>query len=117
MPSTTLADLQAMIVNFRRQRDWEQFHNPKDMALGLALEAAELMELVHWRQGAELADHLKTNRQALADELADLLGWILLFAEDHQINLATAFKNKMKKNRAKYPIQKARGRHTKYTEL
>ncbi len=115
--AATLASLMRQVVRFREQRDWKQFHNPKDMAIGLCLEAAELLELVLWANGDELQQRLVAKREAFVDELADVLGWVLLFAHDHQIDLGKAFSAKMKKNAAKYPIHKARGRSTKYTEL
>jgi NTP pyrophosphatase (non-canonical NTP hydrolase) len=117
MKKATLAQLAALVLRYRKNRDWEQFHTPKDMAIGLALEAAELLELVHWKNGAALKRHLRARREHLADELADILGWLLLMAHDFGIDLAKAFRAKMKKNQAKYPIHKARGTSAKYTEL
>lgn len=117
MSADRLADLTARVLRFRDERDWKQFHNPKDMAVSLALEAAELMELMQWRNGADLEAHLATRREAMADELADVLGWVLLLAHDHGIDLARAFEDKMLKNERKYPLDKARGRSTKYTDL
>jgi NTP pyrophosphatase (non-canonical NTP hydrolase) len=110
-----LADMLRQLLQFRRERDWEQFHNSKDQLLSLALEAAEVLELAQWRQGEALDAHLATNKQALADELCDVLGWVLLIAHDHQINLPKAFADKMDRNRAKYPVDQAKGRAEKYT--
>lgn len=117
MKQPALARLSSMILKFRKDRDWEQFHNPKDMAIGLCLEAAELLELVHWKNGPELSAQLAARRAHFADELADVLGWVLLMAHDFGIDLEKAFVAKLKKNRAKYPIAKARGSSRKYTEL
>ncbi len=117
MKQTTLDALRELIVKFREERDWEQFHNPKDMAIGITLEAAELLEMVHWKQGAELKEHLAKKRVEFSDELADILGWLLLLANDYDINLAAAFREKMKKNAAKYPVEKSKGSARKYTEL
>ena len=117
MKTATLAQLAEVVVKYRKDRDWEQFHKPKDMAIGLALEAAELLELALWKSDAELKRQWKHNRTHLADELADILGWLLLFSHDHGIDLATAYVAKMKKNETKYPIHKARGTYAKYTEL
>ena len=111
----TLDDLTHLILRFRADRHWEQFHNPKDVALSLTLEAAELLELTQWKNGDELRDHLAANKEAVGDELSDILGWILIFAHDQQIDLADAFKKKIAKNEQKYPVEKARGSARKYT--
>ena len=115
-----MPDLQQMtqrLLRFRREREWEQFHNPKDQFLSLALEAAELMELAQWRDGESLETHLSANRALLEDELADVLGWVLLIAHDRGIDLPAAFEVKMRKNEAKYPVEKARGRADKWRDL
>lgn len=105
------------LVNFRREREWEQFHNPKDQILSLALEAAELLELTQWREGEALDRHLDENRALMEDELADILGWVLLIAHDRGVDMAAAFEAKMKKNEAKYPVEKAKGKADKYRDL
>ena len=115
-----MSDLQALtarVVAFRRERDWEQFHNPKDQFLSLSLEAAELLELAQWRESATLEAHLRDRADDVADELCDVLGWVLLIAHDRGIDLPSAFEAKMRKNEAKYPVDKAKGRATKYREL
>jgi len=116
-PPTTLDALAAQIVAFRDARDWKRFHDPKDMALSLVLEAAELMEHVQWRSGKDLAAHLARRRAAVGDELSDVLYWVLLLAHDLGIDLAAAFHRKMRLNARKYPVAKARGLAAKYTEL
>lgn len=113
----TLEELTQLVLKFREERNWAQFHNPKDVALSLSLEAAELLELTQWRNGEELMAYLKVNREALADELSDILGWVLVFASDQGIDLAEAFRKKIEKNGVKYPVEKARGVAKKYTEL
>lgn len=114
---STIEELTQLMLQFRDERQWAQFHNPKDVALSLTLEAAELLELMQWKTGPELLDHLKLNKTLLADELADVLGWVLVLAHDQGIDLGTAVKEKLIKNAAKYPIDKARGVAKKYTEL
>lgn len=113
----SLDDLTAEVVAFREARAWRQFHTPKDTAVSLALEAAEVLELMQWRNGDELARHLETNREALGHELSDVLYWVLLIAHDHGIDLGRAFRDKMRLNDRKYPVDGARGSHRKYTEL
>jgi len=112
-----LNDMQNRIVAFRDARDWRQFHNPKDMAVSLVLEASEFLEHFQWKSNDEVEDYLKSNINAVSEELADTLYWILLIANDLDINLAQALSDKMKKNEKKYPVDKAKGKHTKYTEL
>lgn len=110
----TLASLQRAVIAFRDARDWAQFHNAKDACLSLALEAAELLELTQWKQGAELERHLRTRREEVADELSDVLYWVLLLAHDQRIDLARAFRRKLRKNARKYPVARARGSSAKY---
>ncbi len=109
--------LTAMACRFRDERNWKQFHNPKDMALSLVLEASELLELTQWKNGQDLHEHLQKNHELLGDELCDVLYWVLVIAHEYNIDLRTAFKAKIAKNEAKYPIHKAHGKAKKYTEL
>jgi NTP pyrophosphatase (non-canonical NTP hydrolase) len=115
--SKTLDDLTKLVLDFREERDWKQFHNAKDMALSLSLEAGEVLELMQWRNGTELDAHLRASRERLGEELADVLGWILLLAHDQQIDLADAFAKKIELNKRKYPVEKARGSAKKWNEL
>lgn len=112
-----LEDLIKKIVKFRDQRDWKQFHNPKDLAVSLALEAAEVLEHFQWKNKVEMTSHLKDNKEEIADELADVLYWVLLMSHDFKINILKATQKKLKKSAAKYPIKKAKGKHTKYNRL
>jgi NTP pyrophosphatase (non-canonical NTP hydrolase) len=115
--SATIGQLTELVLKFREERDWKQFHNPKDQSLSLCLESAELLELMQWRNGPELEAHLANNRERLGEELADVLGWVLLLAHDQKIDLASAFARKIQLNSEKYPVEKARGVATKYTDL
>lgn len=112
-----LRKLQDRIVQLRNDRDWQQFHTPKDMAISLSLEASEVLELFQWKSHEEIEQYLKTHKQDLSDELADVLAYLLLIANDLDIDLPQAFEKKMQKNEAKYPVAKAKGKRTKYTEL
>jgi NTP pyrophosphatase (non-canonical NTP hydrolase) len=115
-PDDRLRTLTHAILHFRDQRDWKQFHTPKDQALSLVLEAAELLEIFQWKNGDELDRHLESNRAALEDELADVLGWLLLISADQGIDLAAAFEKKLAKNCAKYPVERVRGSAKKYDQ-
>lgn len=112
-----LEDLQEQIVKFRDDRNWRQFHNPKDVAISLTLEASELLEHFQWKTLDEIKAYLKKNKDDLSDELIDVLYWILLLAYDLDIDINKSFARKMSKNEKKYPIPKAKGSHKKYTEL
>ena len=109
--------LVSRIISFRDNRDWKQFHNPKDMAISLQLEAAEFLEHFQWKNEQEIEEHLLAHKSDVSDELADVLYWVLLIASDLDINLVTALSTKMEKNEKKYPVDKAKGKHTKYTDL
>ena len=117
MPDDSLRSLLKTALKFRDERDWKQFHSFKDLAVTLALEAAEVLEHAQWKSEKEVRAYLKQKREHVADELADVLHVLLLLAEHAEIDLAAAFMHKMKTNRAKYPIEKARGSAKKYTEL
>lgn len=105
------------IIDFRERRDWKQFHNPKDLALSLVLESAELMEHFQWKNKDEMERHLVDKKEAVAEEMADVLYWILLMGHDFNIDVFEALEDKIKKNEQKYPEDKAKGSHKKYTEL
>ena len=117
MNTTTLKQLQDAVLKFRNEREWGQFHNPKDLAVSLSIEAAELLELMQWKNGPELVKHLTHKKEDVGDELSDILHAVLLMAADLDIDLADAFVKKMGKNEKKYPVEKARGQAKKYTEL
>ena len=108
-----LERLTAAIVAFRDERDWKQFHNPKDVALSLLLEAGELLEIFQWQQGEAIAQAARARREDVADELADVLSYTLLLAHDQGIDLAAALAAKMEKNARKYPVEQARGSNRK----
>lgn len=105
------------IIEFRDARDWKQFHNPKDLALSLVLESAEVMEHFQWKNQAEMEEYVKTHKDDIGAELADVLFWILLMSHDLDIDVLDALEKKMNKNAEKYPVEKAKGRHTKYDKL
>jgi len=105
------------VAAFRDERDWKQFHNPKDCAVSLSLEASEVLEHFQWKNKEEIEKYIKTHKQEISDELADVLYWVLLMSNDLDIDLPEAFDKKLAKNAEKYPVEKAKGKHTKYTEL
>jgi len=116
MANDTLADLLGLAIEFRDARDWKRFHNPKELAINLTLEAAELLELMQWRTGSELDQHLHSRQAELADELADVLHSVLLLADELKIDLADAFRRKMIHNAGKYPVERFKGSARKYNQ-
>ena len=107
----------AKIEKFREERDWGQFQNPKDLAISLALEAAEGLEHFQWKTNVEIGEYVKSNKDEIGEELADVLYWVLILSHDLNINIIDAFDRKMIKNRKKYPVAKFKGKHTKYNKL
>lgn len=117
--ATTVAELKARVLAFARERDWEQFHTPKNLGMALAAEAAELMEHFLWatpeQSRAVVQDPAK--RRKIAEELADVVIYALEFANVTGLDVAAAIETKMAANAQKYPVEKAKGRADKYTEL
>lgn len=117
--ATTIAELRNRILAFVRERDWEQFHTPKNLSMALAAETGELMEHFLWatpeQSHAIALDPIK--RAKIADELADVVIYALEFANTTGLDVAAAIEAKMAGNALKYPVEKARGRAEKYTEL
>ncbi len=100
-------------IEFVKERNWEQFHNPKDLAISLSLEASELLELFQWKSN----DEALANIDDMKDELADIIVYAIDFASVLGFDLNEIIRNKMKKNREKYPVEKAKNSNKKYTEL
>lgn len=117
--SATVAGLRARVLAFARERDWEQFHSPKNLSMALAAEAGELMEHFLWTESRDSAATVSDakKREKIEDELADVVIYALEFANVTGIDVAKAIEAKLAKNAAKYPVEKARGRSLKYTEL
>jgi len=107
----------AKIKKFRDARDWKQFHNHKDMALSLMLEAAEVLEHFQWKTIEEVDRQAKERKEEIADELADVAMYLFELSDNLDINLSEAINLKMKKNEINYPVEKSKGKHTKYNKL
>lgn len=102
------------IRQFSIDRDWDKFHDPKNLAISLQLEASEVLELFQWTKD----NQLKPGKEAeIGDELADVFYWLLLLANHYNIDLVQALDKKMDQNEKKYPIEKSKGRADKYTDL
>lgn len=102
------------ILDFRKKRDWKQFHLPKNLAISLSLEANEILEVFQWSKDNGIPAGKK---EVLELELADVYYYLLLLAHDSGIDLKEALRKKMKVNESKYPISKSKGKSVKYTEL
>ena len=109
-----LPELTQALLQFRDERNWAQFHTLRNLIVSLNLEAAELLELTQWKSEEEM---LEISGEALRDECADVLLYLLLIADKAGINLEEAARNKLKKNAAKYPVEKSYGSSRKYTQL
>ncbi len=102
------------IIQFQKDRDWKQYHLPKNLAISLAVESAEILEIFQWTKDNELP---KDKKEQLADEIADVYYYLLLLAHETGIDIPDAFKKKMQMNKRKYPVDKSKGSSKKYTEL
>ena len=99
------------LINFRNERDWEQFHNPKDLALAINVEAGELLELYLWKDSAD------ANKEKIKEELADVFAYAFLLADKYSFDVKEIVLEKIQKNAEKYPVDKAKGTAKKYNEL
>ncbi|MDI1355287.1 MAG: nucleotide pyrophosphohydrolase [bacterium] len=102
------------LLKFRNERDWAQFHNTKNLAVALSIEAAELNELFLWK---DVAESEQVDREKLKEELADVFAYAFLLAEKHQLDVKQIVLDKIKRNGEKYPVEKAKGSAKKYNEL
>lgn len=102
------------ILKFRDDRDWKQFHNPKDLAISLSLEASELLENFQWKSSE---DAIEQNLKNIKDELADVLIYSILLADQMNLDIEEVIQNKLETNKRKYPVEKSFGSNKKYNEL
>jgi NTP pyrophosphatase (non-canonical NTP hydrolase) len=117
MPEPSFAELTERVLHHRDEREWAQFHTPKELAVSLVVESAELLALMQWKTGDELKAAVEKRREQLRDELADVLHSTLLLANDLGVDLPQALEQKLIKDAKKYPVEKSRGRAEKYTDL
>jgi NTP pyrophosphatase (non-canonical NTP hydrolase) len=106
-----MKELIKKLVVFRDERDWEQFHNPKDLSIALNIESSELLELFLWKDDSE------ANEDKVREELADVFAYALLIAEKYKFDVEEIILEKIQKNAIKYPVEKAKGTAKKYDEL
>lgn len=109
--ASEIQNLTKQVRQFTEDRDWDQFHNGKDLALALSIEAAELNEAFLWKAAEEV------NKEKVREELADIINYALLIADKYEFDVEEIVLEKMKKNAEKYPVHKAKGSAKKYSEL
>jgi NTP pyrophosphatase (non-canonical NTP hydrolase) len=115
----TIEDLKKLVIAFRDERDWKKYHNPKDLAVSMSIEAAELLELFQWKTADEIKEVLKSNEkyQKVCEELADIIVYCIDLADAINADISEIVKKKIEQNEKKYPVEKAKGSAKKYTEL
>ncbi len=117
--NNTIEDMKALVKEFCEKRDWDQFHNPKDLAIGISTEANEVLDIFRFKSEDEMRilmeDPLK--REHIGEELADTLFFILRFAQMNHFDLGEILENKIMKNGEKYPVDKVKGTNLKYNEI
>jgi NTP pyrophosphatase (non-canonical NTP hydrolase) len=112
-----LEDLRDALRRFAAERDWEQFHSPKNLASALVVEAAELLELFQWLSEEQSRTLSAEDKQKVTNEIADVLIYLVRLADRLDVNLLEAARDKIARNAEKYPVEKARGNAKKYTDL
>lgn len=110
-----IKEITEALVNFRNERNWEQFHNPKDLAVALSIEAAELNELFLWKKDKE--DWKDIPEEKIREELADVFAYAFLLAEKYKLDIKEIVLDKIQKNGVKYPVEKSYNSATKYNRL
>ena len=116
--STTIKELKDKVQKFCEERDWDQFHNPKDLAIGVSTEASELLDIFRFKGEEDIKEIMSdfNRRQKVGDEIADVIYFLLRFAQLNGFDLSAELDRKLKKNNQKYPVEKAKGSNKKYNE-
>lgn len=113
-----MEDILRKILEFRDERDWKQFHTPKDLAISISLEANELLECFQWKTADEVRQFINSDEKVrLEEEVADVAIYLMLLCDAANIDLKHAIIDKLGKNNEKYPVEKSKGKHTKYSSL
>lgn len=115
---TSILELKKIVQKFCEERDWNQYNPPKDLAIGISTEAAELLDHFRFKTDKEIEEMLQNqkSKEIISDELADIFYFVLRFAQMNDIDLSNSLKNKIIKNSEKYPIEKVKGLNKKYSE-
>src|SRR6478735_6847193 len=107
----------AELLAFRAERDWQQFHTPRNISASICIEAAELLEIFQWAKDEDLKNIVEVRREEIEFEVADLVMLLSYFCHDHNIDIEAVLRRKMVINKKKYPVEKSRGVSTKYDRL
>lgn len=115
----TIRDAMELVNGFCKERDWDQFHNPKDLAIGMTTESSELLELFRFKTEEQCKEMMSDapRSEMVRDELADVFYFVLRFAQMNDIDLYDALSHKLDKNRERYPVDKSKGSNRKYDEF
>ena len=117
MENKTIKELMKKVQDFCEARDWDQFHNPKDLAIGLSTESNELLDIFRFKSEEQMKEIMNSpTREHVEEELADVFFFLLRFAQMNDIDLSEILDMKMNKNNLKYPVEKAKGSNSKYNE-
>ena len=115
--SKSIEELTQIIKDFCEARDWDQYHNPKDLAIGLSTESNELLDLFRFKSEEQMKQIMNSNKkEKVEEEIADIFFFVLRFAQMNDIQLDEALLNKLEKNNKKYPVELVKGRNEKYNE-
>jgi len=114
---TSVEQLKELVKTFCEERDWDQYHNAKDLAIGIITESSELLEHFRFKSAKEVEEVIRQKKGEISEELADVLYFVLRLAERYEIDLSEGLQKKLDKNTKKYPIEKSKGLNKKYNEL
>lgn len=117
--STTINELMRKVREFCEQRDWDQFHNPKDLAIGISTEANELLDIFRFKTDEQMKSLFgnAASKEKIEDEMADVMFFVLRFAQMYDLDLEKCIDNKLRKNAEKYAVERCKGKNLKYTEM
>jgi len=112
-----LEEIIEKVIKFRDERNWEKFHNPKNLSISISIEANELLEHFQWKDLKESKEYAEKNKSKISSEIADIIIYLLYLCHDLNINLADSIDKKIKENNSKYPVSKSKGKSLKYNQL
>lgn len=112
-----LEEIIKKVIKFRDDRNWKKFHNPKNLAISISIEANELLEHFQWKDLKESKEYAESNRDKISSEVADIIIYLLYLCHDLNINLVDSINKKLKENNSKYPVSKSKGKSLKYNQL